>query len=214
MKQLLYTIVLIVFLLMVAGPVVAQQPLANSHLVMQGCVMSRSDRYFAITAEYWSEAAYAGHFGYSTYQDDTIQDIGVFQPGEVKTFSFVMPSGTYATALYTWEFISDHWRQRVDVTFLNLLYDKLCSEVKASSMGFDSVGNPTPGCDQFMPVDDTARLATFVADTPFYWAPIPEGVTPYVAYAGQTAWEIDRREGYAVLIWACNVLFVPEDAVQ
>lgn len=216
MRQISMGIIGVVMLGMLAAPVWGQGALAPSGMAMTSCRVPDEAREFVITAEYASDAAYAGHFGFTTYYSAQIYDLGVFQPGDQRTFRFQLPSGVLATALYTWEYIADHWKQRIDVTFLNAVYDLICSDdVLRMVATLPRLAAPDgAGCDQFMPIDEQSHMVTFVSDAPFYWMPSPDGLTPYQAQAGQTAWMIDQQNDFAVIVWACNVLFVPMEMVQ
>jgi hypothetical protein len=69
------------------------------------------------------------------------------------------------------------------------------------------------GCDQFMPIGPDAVLVQFNVDADLLWYPDESAQTGYKIKAGQTAWMIGSQDGYAKIVWSCNILWVDLGAI-
>ncbi len=74
---------------------------------------------------------------------------------------------------------------------------------------------PAVGCDTLMPMTPDAVVGRFVHATPLYFAP-EQMIAPAVTMpAGKTAWVLgkDTSGDYYQIVWACDKLWVPVDAI-
>jgi hypothetical protein len=75
--------------------------------------------------------------------------------------------------------------------------------------------NGTAGCDAFVDIPDTAVGGQFIKSTPVFWGPDPSMMTGIIIEVGKTAWVlgIDESGQYYKILWSCQSLWVPVNAI-
>jgi hypothetical protein len=162
----------------------------------------------------------AGHFGYASSQTgDNLRDLGIFQPHETKYYHWTSADNHGSYVLYLFSEVADVWHYRWYHTMR--ISDPVCDPEAlahlATAVPLEAVATtntPDTGCTHRLPIDASAQLVRAREDVALHWAPMAGAATPYHVLAGQTAVQIGEADGFARVVWGCDILWLPLGKVE